>query len=77
MDSSQTISKEKHLKELDFVKALARMLDISPDKSRVSVVTFGSTPGPQSIRFEDYTNIESLLKGIDAVPYIGGQKAAG
>ena len=50
------------------------MLDISADKSRVSVVSFGSTPASPSIRFEDYTNMETLLKAVDVVPYIGGQK---
>ena len=52
-----------------------RTLNIAPDKSRVSVVSFGSTPAPPSIRFEaDYTNIETLLRAVDVVPYIGGQK---
>ena len=74
MDSSQTISKEKFLRELDFVKAFARTLDISPDKSRVSVVSFGGDPAPPSIAFEDYATIESLVRGIDVVPYMGGQK---
>lgn len=73
MDSSQTISKEKFLRELDFVKAFARTLDISPEKSRVSVVTFGSTPA-LSIRFEDYVNIQSLLRGVDVIPRVTGQK---
>lgn len=73
VDSSQTISKEKFLRELDFVKAFARTLDISPEKSRVSVVTFGSTPA-LSIRFEDYVNIQSLLRGVDVIPRVTGQK---
>lgn len=73
VDSSQSVSKEKFLRELDFVKAFARTLDISPDKSRVGVVTFGNTP-TLSIRFEQYANIQSFSKGVDVVPYIAGSK---
>ena len=73
VDSSQSVSKEKFLRELDFVKAFARTLDISPDKSRVGVVTFGNTP-THSIRFEEYTNIQSFSRGVDVVPYIAGPK---
>ena len=73
VDSSQTISNEKFLRELDFVKTFARTLDISPDESRVSVVTFGNIP-TLSIRFEEYANIGSFSRGVDVVPYIAGQK---
>ena len=73
VDSSQSVSKEKFLRELDFVKAFARTLDISPDKSRVGVVTFGNTP-THSIQFEEYTNIQSFSRGVDVVPYIAGPK---
>ena len=61
------------MRELEFVKAFTRTLDIAPDKSRVSVMTFGDTP-ILSIPFGNYKNIQSLLKGIDAVPYISGEK---
>lgn len=73
VDSSQTISKGKFLRELDFVKAFARRLNISPEKSRVGVITFGNTP-ILSIRFEEYGDILSFSEGVDVVPYQGGQK---
>ena len=74
VDSSQTISNEKFQRELDFVKAIVRTLNISPERSRASVVSFGNTPSRPSIRFEDYTDIDSFVRGVDNVPYTGGQK---
>lgn len=74
VDSSQTISKRKFLQELEFVKAFARKFDVSSEKSRVGVITFGNTP-ILSIRFEDYGNILSFSEGVNRVPYQGGQKS--
>lgn len=73
VDSSQSISQEKFLRELDFVKTFARTIDIAPDKSRVSVITFGDTHA-LSVQFDDYSNVESFLRGVDAVPKISGEK---
>ena len=73
VDSSQRVGKEKFELEKEFVKALARTFDLSRDNSRTSVVTFGDTP-KISIRFEDYSNIQSFLRGTDVVPFEGGAK---
>lgn len=77
MDSSQTVSKENFQRELDFVKAVIRTLNISPGKSRASVVSFGHYPAPPSIRFDDSTDIGYLLRSVNSVPYIGGRKQLG
>lgn len=73
VDSSQSINQEKFQRELDFVKAFARTLDIAPDKSRIGVITFGDSHA-LSVQFDDYNNIKSLLRGVDAVPKISGEK---
>lgn len=73
VDSSQSINQEKFQRELDFVKAFARTLNIAPDKSRIGVITFGDSHA-LSVQFDDYNNIKSLLRGVDAVPKISGEK---
>lgn len=77
VDSSQTVSKENFQRELDFVKAVIRALNISPGKSRASVVSFGNSPAPPSIRFDDSTDVGYLLRRVDSVPYLGGPKQLG
>ena len=73
MDSSQNIGRTNFQAEREFVKSLVRSFDISPTRSRAGAVTFGDHP-ILSIRFDDYSNVRSFAKGVDAVPYLGGRK---
>ena len=59
MDTSTEVDDLSLDKEKAFVKLLAKCLNVSPGKSRASVITFGTTTS-REIDFNSYENIEDF-----------------
>jgi hypothetical protein len=71
MDSSFLVSFEDYVIEKNFVKNIAKALNVSPGKSRAAVITYGE----RSIlvaRYGDYSTHEQLKDIIDRAPSSGG-----
>lgn len=73
MDSSTDVSREDYMKEKDFVKRMARYLNVSPRKSRAAVLTFGSQ-STVVVTFDGYGTISGLDQAVDKAAYVGGAR---
>ena len=70
VDSSIDISAKAFRNEKDFVKTIARSLNVSPGKSQAAAITYGSVPRI-AFRFGPYSSFESA---VETIPYIGGER---
>ncbi len=66
MDSSGSV-KRNHLKEKEFVKALADTFSISKDGCRAAVITFNSKAAI-NVRFSDHETVADFQKAVDGLP---------
>ena len=69
LDSSSEVSRENYNKEKAFVKSLAKTLNLSPGKTRASVVVY-SAEASLEIRFNAYYNSTIFDKAVDDLPYL-------
>ena len=70
MDASESIGLQNYNVMLDFVKSLAKAVNISPSGSHASVVIFSDTSRVE-IKLDDYYNIREFNKALQEVPYLG------
>ena len=70
VDSSSEVSQENYIKEKAFIKALAKTLNLAPEKSRGSVVIYGGVAS-LNIKFDKYSNSTEFDKAVDDLPYLG------
>lgn len=70
VDSSSEVGQDNFVKEKDFIKSLAKSLNVSPEKSRVSVIIYSSTPRVE-IKFGDYTTSSDFDRALDKLSYVG------
>ncbi|KAK3745599.1 hypothetical protein QZH41_005840 [Actinostola sp. cb2023] len=73
MDSSRQVTRSTFKGEKNLVKNLAKLLNISPGKSRGAVITYGSTPR-RVITFDQYRSLPTFENAIDNAPSIGGNR---
>ena len=73
LDSSQSVRREDYRKEKDFVKAMARSLNVSPGKSQIAVIVYGAT-AQTLVRFSDDSSSSALDNRIDSLPTVGGER---
>ena len=72
VDSSSFVTQRNFLKEKQFVKSLAKFLNVSSEASRASVVLFGSRP-TTAIRFGDYRTLDNFNILLDRGRLYGGK----
>lgn len=73
MDSSSNVPFSDFKTEKDFVKDLARYLNVSPGNSRAAVVTYGSR-ATEVIGFDIRRSVSDFEKAVDNSPYINGRR---
>ena len=73
MDSSSNVPFSNYKKEKDFVKDLARYLNVSPGNSRAAVVTYGSRAA-EVIGFDIRRSVSDFETAVDNSPYINGRR---
>ena len=69
LDSSGSIGVDNYQTVKEFVYNFTEVLDIEPDRNRVSVTIFGNT-GSVVFGFDQYNNKTALLEAIEGVPYL-------
>lgn len=72
VDTSEGISSIDFEREKNFVKSLVRSLTISSSLSRVSIMSY-SNETDLTVNFSDQQTKESLLRRVDALPFLGGR----
>ena len=73
LDSSSLVSPEEYINEKKFVKLIARYLNITPGKSRGSVIIFSSTATPV-LPFDGYTTMSDFNAIIDRASQLSGTR---
>ena len=73
MDSSSNVPFDEYRKEKDFVKVLARHLNVSPGNSRAAVVTYGNRAA-EVIGFDIQRSVSAFETAVDNSPYINGNR---
>ena len=72
VDTSEGISSIDFEREKNFVKSLVRSLTISSSLSRISIMSY-SNETDLTVNFSDQQTKESLLRHVDALPFLGGR----
>lgn len=70
VDSSFEVGRDNYNKEKDFVKSLAKTLNLATGKSRGSVIIYSSVAST-AIKFDDHSNSTTFDKAVDNLPYLG------
>jgi len=68
MDSSRSINAPQYDREKDFVKKLAAIFNVGAG-SRAAVIIY-SDDTQLRIKFDQYSNLDSFLRAVDALPYL-------
>lgn len=71
MDSSYDVTQEDYLREKTFVKDMARYLNVSPERSRAAVITYGKT-AKLLFKFGGYGTLSTFDKVVGMAPFVGG-----
>ena len=70
VDSSIEVSRENYSKEKDFVKLLAKTLNLAPGQSRAAVIVYSSLARTE-VKFDDHSNSTLFDEAVDKLPYLG------
>ena len=73
LDSSSSVTPDEFKKAKEFVKLIARYLNIAPGKSRGSVIIFSSTATPV-VPFDGYTTMPEYNAAVDRVSQLSGTR---
>ena len=69
VDSSALLSADQFETQIDFIKAIAKHLDVSPTRTRLAVITYNSRP-QLSVNFTSYTSLSELYNLLDGLPQL-------
>ena len=72
VDSSSSVNQNLFNREKAFVKSMVRSLPLSPGKSRVAVISYGSTP--RVARFSSSRDVETVASEVDNIRYASGRR---
>lgn len=72
VDSSADVGRDNFQKQIDFIKQTVNNMDVGPDKTRVSVVTYSSGVYNQFF-LNQYQTKSDVLSAIDRIPFISGR----
>lgn len=70
VDSSNEVSRENYTKEKDFVKSLAKTLNLNPGKSGAAVIIYSSLASIE-VKFDGHANSTLFDEAVDKLPYLG------
>lgn len=70
VDSSASVGTPNYKKEKEFVKSLARLVNVTSEKSRVAVIAYSRSTIPV-VRFDGYQSLDDLEKKVDDMPLLG------
>lgn len=73
LDSSSRVTPQDYTKEKEFVKLIARYLNIAPGKSRGSVIVFSTNANPL-LSFDGYSSMSDFNIVIDRAPQLSGKR---
>lgn len=73
MDSSSTVPLEDYRKEKEFVKYLARYLNVSPGNSRSALITYGDTAA-EVVGFDIRRSVSDFETAVDKAPFVSGER---
>ena len=73
VDSSDSVTSLNFQLEKKFVKALARSLNVAPDRSRASVIFYGSKYNTV-LSLDEATNLDGLKRAVDSASYVDGTR---
>ena len=73
LDSSSRVTPQDYMKEKEFVKLIARYLNIAPGKSRGSVIVFSTDANPL-LPFDGYSSMSDFNTVIDNAPQLSGKR---
>ena len=71
IDASSFVTRDNLIKEKNFVKSLAKFLNVAPEASRASLVLFGTLPNTE-LRFNDSRTLGDFSDGVDKARALGG-----
>ncbi|XP_069136990.1 von Willebrand factor A domain-containing protein 2-like [Argopecten irradians] len=72
LDSSSSLSRSDHDKQLEFVKDVVTMFDIGQDKTRIGMAIF-SHMYREVFNFQAYDTLAQLKYAFTKVPYLSGR----
>lgn len=72
LDSSDTVGPDNFKKQLEFIKSTVNNLQIAPDKTHVSVVTFSNGVYNQFF-LNQYSTKSDIINAISGIPYRRGR----
>lgn len=73
VDSSSDVDQLSYNMEKNFVKSIARSMNLAPEISRVAIVSYGDTPR-MAINFDSYSTTGSFEAAVDRVRSVGGER---
>ena len=73
MDSSGLRSTDEFAAQIDFIKAIAKRLDVSPNGTRTGVVLYNSPP-QLAVGLDEYKTVPDLYALLDSLSRQGGQR---
>lgn len=71
MDASSFVTQGNLIDEKDFVKSLAKLLNVSPGTSRAALVVYG-TSSITEMRFNDSRSLRDFSEGVELAQAVGG-----
>ena len=71
LDQSGSVGEDNHDLALEFMESVVNFYDISPDRTRVSVVTF-STGAEIEFFFDSFSSLRRVTREIGRIRYSGG-----
>lgn len=73
MDASSIVTQRNLIDEKDFVKSLAKFLNVSPGTSRAALVLYG-TYSITEMRLNDSRSLRDFSDGVDLAQAVGGAR---
>ena len=73
LDASTSVGRENFEKEKEFVKFLARSLNVSPGKSEAALITYSTNPST-FVQLGEYSTVQDLERLLDDIRFYGGDR---
>lgn len=73
LDASSFVSRENFVKEKDFVKSMAKVLNVAPESSRAAVILIGTFPDTK-VTFNEYRTLRDFNELVDKAQSFGGSR---
>lgn len=73
LDASSFVTQDNLIKEKDFVKSIAKILNVAPGSSRAALVLFGTSPVTK-IKLNGYRTLSDFNRLVDQAQTVGGSR---